>query len=151
MNNHIQMEFSEVADWLLLGTNLCCEPHAARLHELDAQIDISLELERTPEVQGLESFIWLPVPDHEAPTFCQLDVGTAVLEEAEAKGYRAYLHCKNGHGRSPTMAIAYFIRKGMGSDEAEAFVRSKRPEIMPTDAQRARLKEYEQRLRTAHS
>lgn len=151
MSNHVQMEFSEVTPFLLLGTNLCCEPHAVRLYQLGAQVDISMEYERDENPGNFESFLRLPVPDHEAPTICQLDIGTAVIAEAEAKKYHVYLHCKNGHGRSPTLAIAYFIRRGMRFEEAEAFVRSKRPEIMPTEAQRARLQEYEYHLRPTES
>ena len=106
-------------------------------------MDISLEAERVEMPHGFQSSLWLPVQDHEAPTLCQLDIGTAAIEEAERRGYRVYLHCKNGHGRSPTMAISYFIRTGLSLEEAEARVRSGRPEIDPTPAQRERLREFE--------
>jgi len=138
------MEYSEIAPFFLVGTNLCCENHAQRLYDLGASIDISLEEENTAVPEHFTSFVWLPVPDHEAPSIEQLDIGTAVIEQAEQKGYRVYAHCKNGHGRSPTLAVAYYIRKGMSAAEAEAYIRERRPEIDLTDAQRARLEEYAQ-------
>lgn len=141
------MNHSVVAPYLSVGTNLCCGAHADKLKEVGAQIDISLEYEKTEVPNMFSTFIWLPVPDHQAPTLEQLDVGTAVIAEAEEKGYRVYAHCKNGHGRSPTLAIAYFIRKGMSLDEAFAVVKEKRQEVNPTDAQWERLKEYEARLK----
>jgi dual specificity MAP kinase phosphatase len=142
---HVLTEYSQISDTLFVGTNLCCQDHASRLHELGAQVDISLEAERVDLAHGFESSIWMPVEDHQAPTMCQLDIGTAAIVEAEARGYRVYLHCKNGHGRSPTMAIAFYIRKGMSLEEAEAVVRKGRPEINPTAAQYERLKEFEKK------
>ena len=147
MTDHIVMEYSRITDFLVVGTNLCCEAHEAKLREIGAELDISLEYEHTPIPKMFSTFLWLPVTDHHAPTMEQLDVGTAAIGEAEVHGYRAYVHCKNGHGRGPTLAIAYFIRKGMTLAEAEAFVRERRPEIDPTDAQRTCLAEWERRVR----
>lgn len=142
MAEHVQMEFSRVTPNICLGTNLCCEDHGQQLRALGARIDISLEYENTVVPHMFETFLWLPVQDHQAPSMEQLDVGTAVLAEADAKGYGVYAHCKNGHGRAPTLVIAYFIRTGQTLAEAEATVRKKRPEIDLTAAQRERLQEY---------
>ena len=141
------MESSVITDFLTLGTNLCCESHEEKLRAIGAELDISLEYEHTPIPRMFSTFLWLPVMDHHAPTMEQLDVGTSAIGEAEANGYRAYVHCMNGHGRGPTLAIAYFIRKGMSMTESEALVREKRPEINPTEAQRRCLAEWERRVR----
>ncbi|HXV26635.1 MAG TPA: dual specificity protein phosphatase family protein [Candidatus Paceibacterota bacterium] len=146
-DEHVVMESSVITDFLTVGTNLCCEGHEKKLRDIGAELDISLEYEDTPIPKMFSTFLWLPVVDHHAPTMEQLDVGTAAIGEAEANGYRAYVHCRNGHGRGPTLAVAYFIRKGMSPAEAEEFVRSKRPEINPTDAQRNCLAEWEKRVR----
>jgi dual specificity MAP kinase phosphatase len=146
--DHVKTEYSRITDLLYLGTNLCCRDHAGRLTELGALVDISMEAERIETLHDFESFLWLPVQDHHAPTMCQLDIGTAAIQEAQERGYRAYLHCKNGHGRGPTMAIAYFIRKGMSFQEAFDYVKEHRPEIEPTESQLERLHEFEKARKT---
>lgn len=140
--SHPLMNYSQIVPWLYLGTNLCCSMHAEKLAEIGAQIDISLEEERVELPGKMQTFVWLPVLDHEAPTMDQLFVGIAVLREAEEKRIRVYVHCRNGHGRSPTLVIAYFISKGMSYDEAYSLVAEKRPEIDLTDAQKEALRKF---------
>lgn len=146
--DHAIFAYSEITPAIYVGTNLCCSPHGAKLKELGVQIDISLEYERIEAPEGLGAFLWLPVRDHEAPTMEQLFVGTAVLAQAEERQIRAYVHCRNGHGRSPTLVIAHFIRHGMNAQTAHAFVQSKRPEINLTATQEAALAEFETRVRS---
>lgn len=143
MSDHIAMEFSQITPHIMVGTSLCCEDHAQELKRIGAQLEIGLEYEHKSGPMLFGTFLWIPVPDHDAPNMEQLDIGTAVLAEAEAKGYNVYVHCKNGHGRGPTLVIAYFIRKGMTAEAAQETVRMHRGEIEITDAQKARLKEYE--------
>ncbi len=145
--SHSIMNYSQIAPWLYLGTNLCCSMHAEKLEAIGAEIDISLEEERIELPGKMQMFVWLPVADHAAPAKEQLSIGTAVLREAEEKGIRAYVHCRNGHGRSPTLVIAYFISKGMPYDEAYALVAEKRPEIELTEVQRQALCEFEKTAR----
>ena len=145
--SHPIMDYSQIAPWLFLGTNLCCSMHAEKLDALGVDIDISLEEERIELPGKMQMFLWLPVKDHAAPTKEQVSVGVAVLAEAEKKNLRAYVHCRNGHGRSPTLVIAYFIKKGMSYDKAYALVADKRPEIELTEAQTQALKEFEKTVR----
>lgn len=141
---HVQVEYSEITPYIYVGTNLCCSAHADRLKELGADVDISLEYGETPIPEMFGTFLWLPTEDKRPPTMDQLDAGTALIRETVEKKRRAYIHCKNGHGRGPTLTMAYFIRyEGLTPEEAEAVVRKGRPEIEPTDAQRARLEEFE--------
>ncbi len=39
------------------------------------------------------------------------------------------MHCKNGHGRAPTMLATYFVSQGLTVKQAVAKIRKKRPEI----------------------
>ncbi|MEK6853994.1 MAG: dual specificity protein phosphatase, partial [Nanoarchaeota archaeon] len=55
---------------------------------------------------------------------------------------KVYVHCKAGHGRSPTLVAAYFILKGKSVKEALVSVRRKRPGIHPTYAQMKALKKF---------
>lgn len=59
---------------------------------------------------------------------------------------KVYIHCKNGHGRGPSLVIAYFIYKGMSFDEAFILVKSKRKEIHLEKVQIKALKKFQEKL-----
>ena len=46
---------------------------------------------------------------------------------------RVYVHCNVGINRSPTAILAYLVSQGMGVEEAESTLRSKRQVIPYTD------------------
>ena len=56
---------------------------------------------------------------------------------------KIYVHCKNGHGRAPTLVAAYFVTQGMSTDEAFAFIKKRRSTIHPNKQQVASVKEFE--------
>lgn len=144
--SHVEMDFSEITPFIFIGTNMCCSHHGMKLKDLGAMVDISLEFEKTEVPDDLDTFLWLPTKDHQSPSLTQLHIGTGAIVEAVERKYPVYVHCKNGHGRSPTLVIAYFIRTGMSADQAQAAVAAKRPEIMLTEPQKEMLKKFEQSL-----
>lgn len=141
--SHVKTEFSKVTPSLYLGTNLCCATHGKKLFSLGFQADISLEEERLDDFRKLKLHMWLPVKDHFAPSLMQLFSGTAALTELQERNIKTYVHCKNGHGRGPSLLIAYFIRSGMTYEEAFEFVKAKRPEIHLRSGQIKMLKQFE--------
>jgi len=103
--------------------------------------DISLEEERIDSPFGIDAYLWLPVKDHSAPTLYQFNIGIKAIEEAVKNNQKVYVHCKHGHGRSPTLVAGYFIKsKGMTPEEAVELIRSKRPETHITEIQLEALK-----------
>jgi len=81
-----------------------------------------------------------------APNQNQLDMGTAIIDSTVGSNQKIYVHCTQGHGRSPTLVIAYFIRfQGKSLRDAEKIVKEKRPEIHIEDCQREALVEFEKR------
>jgi dual specificity MAP kinase phosphatase len=58
-------------------------------------------------------------------------------------GGKVYIHCRQGLGRGPTMAIAYLMRMGATYADAFAAVKRVRPFIRPRRVQVQRLKELE--------
>lgn len=90
----------------------------------------------------MDFYAWLPVEDHTPPTSDQLGFGIAALDKLVAMKRKVYVHCKNGHGRAPTLVIAYFIKNGKPPEEAEVFVKSKRPTIHLSEAQRSALLDF---------
>lgn len=123
MSNHKTTEFSQITDCIYLGTNLCCRAmaHIKTILDLGVEADIDLEEERQNETPGTDTYLWLPVKDHQAPTQQQLDAGVALIDSLVKNQKKLYIHCKNGHGRSPTLLSAYFISKGYAKITIDVF------------------------------
>ncbi|MBI2012250.1 dual specificity protein phosphatase family protein [Candidatus Daviesbacteria bacterium] len=146
-NNHQLVQFNQITDLIYLGTNLCCTaiPHVKVLLDLGIKADIDLEEERQEQTPNIDTYLWLPVKDHYAPTLEQLDTGVAVIDSLVKNQKKIYIHCKNGHGRSPTLIAAYFISQGIEVNEAIEKIRSKRPEIHIRETQLEALNRFKQR------
>lgn len=145
--NHKVLEFNQITDLIYLGTNLCCSavPHIKILLDHGIKADVDLEEERQEETPNIDTYLWLPVKDHHAPTQEQLDTGVATIDSLVKNNKKVYLHCKNGHGRSPTLLAAYFISQGMEVGEAIEKIRSKRLGIHIRDVQIEALNIFRQR------
>lgn len=143
-HDHPHMNFSRITDRIYIGTNFCCDMHfAPELLERGVTYDLSLEEDRVDAPLGGAAYLWLPIKDGHAPTEQQFAMGTSFIDAAVRTGRRVYVHCKNGHGRAPTMVAAYFIKTGMSLDDALHLIEAKRPEVHVNDTQRASLLAYE--------
>ena len=131
MADHTPFEYSRIDDNVFIGTNACCQMHYSQmLTDHGITCDISLEGEHIDEPYGAELFLWLPTDDHHAPDRRKVDVGIASLEAMLSKGCKAFLHCKNGHGRAPTFYAAYLIKKrGLSPEAALEWIKRARPTI----------------------
>lgn len=108
--------------------------------------DISLEEKRIDSPFGVEFYIWLPTKDHAAPTLEKLELGVMALRFFKEKAVPCYVHCKNGHGRAPTLGAAYLIsEKRMSVDEAVALVTKYRKGAHIEPAQLDSLREFAKR------
>ena len=127
----LAFEYDRITDHIWIGTNQCCTTHFSHaLRKLGIRADISLEAEQLDSAYGTNFFLWLPVRDHRAPTSAQLTVGIRVLGALVSAGERVYVHCKNGHGRAPTLVAAYLIAsERMTVEQAIARIRAHRPRI----------------------
>lgn len=147
--DHPQMNFSRITDRIYIGTNFCCDMHfAPELLERGVTYDLSLEEDRVDTPLGGAAYLWLPIKDEHAPTEQQFAMGVSFVEAAVQTGRRVYVHCKNGHGRAPTMVAAYFIKTGMSTEDALALIAEHRPEIHVNDVQRAALHTYETTIKS---
>lgn len=137
------LDYNYITDGIYIGTNQCCQTHFdEELKQLGITADISLEEERLDAPFGVDFYIWIPVKNHAAPASDQLEFGVATLEKLVAMGKKIYVHCKNGHGRAPTLVAAYMIRKGKSSEEAEAFIKPKRQTMHLEEVQREALRDF---------
>jgi protein tyrosine phosphatase (PTP) superfamily phosphohydrolase (DUF442 family) len=89
-------------------------------------------------------YMHLPTVDNTPPQLEDLIKGAKFMTEEINNGGKVYVHCREGLGRGPTMAIAYLISTGLTFDDAFALVKKVRTFINPRPSQITRLKELEQ-------
>lgn len=140
--NHI-LDYNQIDKHIFIGTNQCCRSHfEEELVSKGITADISLEAENVDMPFGIDYYLWLPVTDHTAPTLDQLRVGVSVFTTLISLGKKIYVHCKNGHGRAPTLVAAYYIMTGMAVDEAIATIQKRRAVVHLALVQHAVLKDF---------
>jgi len=112
MKKHaLSFEYDEITPQLFLGTTMCCQLHFEKeLLEKGITIDISMQEEHIDAPFGVEMFSWIPVKNNTAPTQDQLRLGVSIIDNLVKEGKKAYVHCRFGHGRGPTMIAAYLRR-----------------------------------------
>ncbi len=147
-NDGHKFDYSQITEQIYIGSDLCkgniCLVHSEDFRRLGVCVEINLSSEKkeTPP-DDIDSYTWMPVVDGYPPNPIQLDVGTAIMNGAISNGKTIYIHCRNGHGRSPTLVAAYMIRyMGLSINEAERKIKEKRPEIHIEDSQREALKKF---------
>ena len=150
LRSHEEIQYSRITTYLCVGTNLCCTVHAQALKKLGVSVDIDLEYQHADalEVSRMEMTLFLPTRDGHAPTQSQLVAGVALMEAALAAQKRVYVHCKNGHGRAPTLVAAYLMARGMSPEEAVAFIKRRRSVVHLNREQWAALRKFAHYLRT---
>lgn len=140
---HKHTEYSKITEYIFIGTNACCQKYFDRnLLKKGITTDISLEEIRMDTPFGIKCYLWLPVKDHTAPSLYQFAMGISCIANAVKTENKIYVHCKNGHGRAPTLVAAYFISQGMSVKKAVAFLKSKRAGVNIQPAQLKALKQY---------
>ncbi|OGM15754.1 hypothetical protein A2V56_02355 [Candidatus Woesebacteria bacterium RBG_19FT_COMBO_42_9] len=148
MNDDHLFDYSKITDNIYIGSDLCkgniCPVHSEQFRQLKvwAELNLTAEHKETPPDE-IEFYAWMPIVDHRAPSPDQFEAGTYLIDHIVRKGKTIYVHCKVGHGRSPTMVAAYLIRyKGMVVDEAISFVSSQRPGVRLEDVQKQALEQF---------
>jgi protein-tyrosine phosphatase len=143
MDTHPALDFNYIADGIFIGTNQCCQTHFdEQLRQEGITADISLEEDRIDAPFGVDFYVWIPVKNQTPPKPDQLVFGVSVLEKLVVMGKKVYVHCKNGHGRAPTLVAAHLISKGKTAEEAEAFIKLKRPSMHLEEVQRQALRDF---------
>lgn len=152
MEEH-QTDYSKITNQIYIGSDLCkgpwCPVHSDIFKQLGVCGEINLEMERDEHPSpGVDAYIWLPTPDKRAPTEDQLMIGSAVIKQMIDLGNVVYVHCRNGHGRSPTMVAAYFVRyENKSVDEAVSVIVERRPEVHLEEAQLEALRAFEKKCK----
>lgn len=146
------MDYSQITDQIFIGSDLCkglsCPIHTQEFERLGICGEINLEIEHAEmPPKNIDAYLWLPVVDRESPTLDQFMIGTSAIAEMVKLKNKIYVHCKNGHGRSPTLVAAYLIRfENKTVEQALEFIKSKRGEIHLEDVQKEALIKFQESL-----
>lgn len=137
------LDYDFIADGIYIGTNQCCVIGIAEVLKKEGiNADISLEDGRLDQPFGVEEYLWLPTPDHMPPTGDQLGIGVEAIDALIRRHKKIYAHCKNGHGRAPTLVAAYFISKGHTPESAFAIIKEHRLAAHLQDSQMEALQVF---------
>ena len=150
-NDSHQFDYSQITDQLFIGSDFCkggvCLLHAEQFKKLGVSVELNLSDEENElPPKEIETYSWLPVVDGYAPSPTQLDIGTSVIDGTISNGKKVYVHCKNGHGRSPSMVAAYLVRyKGYSIGQAVREIEQKRPETHIEETQKRALVDFQRK------
>ena len=146
-HNHINggtLDYNYIDQGIFIGNNQCCSLGLAEVLEKKKIVaDISLEDERLDHPFGVASYLWLPTKDLTPPSKDQFRLGIAHLKNLVSAKAPVYVHCKNGHGRSTTLVVAFFMSQGMTFDVAVNTVKDKRPGVHLDPSQEESLRKGE--------
>lgn len=92
------------------------------------------------EILHLKTRDWTP------PKIEDFEKGVAFIEKQIQSGGGAYVHCRQGEGRGPSMAAAYLISQGLSVEEALKHMQKYRPMARPNRKQVKRLSEWQEYL-----
>lgn len=88
-------------------------------------------------------YLHLPTVDNTPPPLEVLLKGAAFIDNEIKNNGKVYVHCRQGLGRGPTMAMAYLIKTGLTYEKAYAMIRRVRIFINPRPGQIEMLKKLE--------
>ena len=97
------------------------------------------------------NYLHLPTLDNNPPDIELLIKGVNFIDDEIKNGGKVYINCLKGLGRSPTLALAYLMKKGKSFDEAHSQLKSLRPEISISVFQEMKLKELEEHYKSRYS
>jgi len=81
------------------------------------------------------NYLHVDMIDHMNPTTGQVEQILDFVDPLLDSGRKILLHCKNGTGRAPLMAIAILAHRGMGLARAWSYVEDQVPNIGLTESQ----------------
>ena len=144
-----RLKRSKVTDHLFLGSqyNLI---GLKKLKALGVTAIVNMRMHNTYDDavhEGIK-YLHLPTIDNTPPPLDVLIKGADFIDKEIKNGGIVYVHCRQGLGRGPTMAMAYLIKTGLTYKEAYALVRKVRVFINPRPGQIAKLKELEAYYKT---
>lgn len=143
------INYNYISDGIYIGNSQCCQTHFDEnlKNKEGITVDISLQKENVDAPFGVDFYLWMPIEDNMPPTMEQFEVCIYSIEKFISFNKKIYIHCKNGHGRAPTMVAAFLIKnKNMDANEAIEFLKDRRQTIHLAGAQIQALNIYKDNL-----
>ncbi|HYE42641.1 MAG TPA: dual specificity protein phosphatase family protein [Caulobacteraceae bacterium] len=109
----------------------------ARVHGIDAVIDLRAEACDDVELLSLHGVQFLHLPTHDLAPLSQevLDEGVTFANRVLWGGRRLLIHCEHGIGRSATLALCVLISRGDPPLEALRLAKTRRWKLSPNPEQ----------------
>ncbi len=129
--------FDRVTDLVWMGSRIASFDDYQRLRSEGIRACVDMKQEGA-DPWSFDAFLWLPTPDHEAPSQVHLRLGLAFLHECEAAALPAFVACHAGVGRSSTLVLAHLLAGPFRTSPADAaleFLVSRRPVARPNPEQ----------------
>jgi len=129
--------FDRVTELVWMGSRIATIDDYRRLRAEGIRACVDMKQEGA-DPWSFEAFLWLPTPDHEAPTQGHLRIGLAFLRECEALALPVFVACLAGVGRSSTLVLAHLMAgrfKGEAPEAALDFLTARRPVVRPNPEQ----------------
>lgn len=123
-----RVNFDRITELVYVGSRLATldDYHRVRAQGVRACVDMKME---GCDTWPFDAFLWLPTPDHEAPTIQHLHLGMAFLRQCEQQKMACFVGCLAGVGRSSTLVLAHLLSTAFaekGVEEALAFLCARR-------------------------
>lgn len=115
-----------------------------KIRDLGITAVVSMRIK--PPVTGIKT-LHLPTEDRLAPTLHDLERGVEFIKNEVREGGKVYVHCRQGVGRGPTMAIAYLMASNYELDEALNLIKKVRIFVNPTQKQLEVLKQFANKIK----
>jgi predicted protein tyrosine phosphatase len=129
--------FDRVTDLVWMGSRIASFDDYRRLRAEGIRACVDMKQEGA-DPWGFEAFLWLPTPDHEAPSQTHLRIGLSFLRECEAAEMPVFVACLAGVGRSSALVLAHLLAGRFRNGGVEAglkFLTARRPMVRPNPEQ----------------
>jgi predicted protein tyrosine phosphatase len=126
-----------ITDRIWMGSRVASLDDYHRLRALGVRACVDMKREGA-DPWTFDAFLWLPTPDHEAPSQAHLRMGLDFLERCEEERLAVFVACLAGVGRSTALVLAHLLAGPFREDGLEPaldFLRARRPHVRPTPAQ----------------
>ena len=137
--------------WITDDIAIAAEPSstdwpALRLAGVRCVVDLREEAPDNAVVVGAVGlgYLRLPIVEGEAPSQDELLLATSWIDEHLSSDGPVLIHCREGRGRSATVAIAALVSLGMPLFEAYRMTLRVRPETAINNAQQEALRRFAQ-------
>ncbi|PIR98673.1 MAG: hypothetical protein COT88_00165 [Candidatus Colwellbacteria bacterium CG10_big_fil_rev_8_21_14_0_10_41_28] len=143
----VKFEYNYIDEDIYLGSTICCEEDFNKTLRKEGVSAIISTEEHTSPPSDIEFYLHIPTKDTYSLSQDQLTIGVETIEELVFLKKKVYIHCTYGIGRSPTLLAAYLIKtRALSIDEAEQFLKEKRPVVDITDRQKVGLSKYQESI-----